>query len=264
MNDLFLLFTDETNTVADSDRGSVFFVYGGLIIPSEKLIYLHEGIELIRIKYNFKREDSLKFDTNKRPRHITPEDFSKAKFEVVDLCIVSGCKFIAYVVHHGIAKSQPLVKHLLWGADAVCEKFNKFLLELNSNGIVMIDRISNKGEYNYLVKKFSTGLMYSEEKSVALDRIIVYSSTCNNASHASSAMDIVLGAFRYCLNSGKNSETEKVIMKSLVKLIWGDITEAGDLAPLEKGLILRPMDVYVPKYRTEYDSILKRFNSFLE
>lgn len=264
MSDLFLLFTDETNTVADSDRGSVFFVYGGLIIPSEKIINLHVGIELIRTTYNFKKEDSFKFDSNKRPKHISPEDYSKAKFEVIDLCISTGCKFIAYVVHHGIAKSQPLDKHLLWGADAVIEKFNKFLLESNANGIVMIDRIANKGEYNYLVKKFSTGLVYSEERQVALDRIIVYSSTCNNASHASSAMDIVLGAFRYCLNSGKNSDTEKVIMKSLVRLIWGDLTEAGDLAPLEKGLILRPMDVFVPKYKTDYEGILKRFNSFLD
>ncbi len=53
-----------------------------------------------------------------------------------------------------------------------------------------------------------------------LDRIKLLTSTCTNASHASSAMDVTLGAFRYCINQPKNLPAARAMMAKVVRLIW--------------------------------------------
>ena len=99
---MYYLFTDETNI--DPSDSIKFFAYGGLIIPFSNQVKIHFGIERIREKFGYKKQDLLKFDTNSRPKYVSAEDATKAKREVIELCITTNCKFISYIVHHEIAK----------------------------------------------------------------------------------------------------------------------------------------------------------------
>lgn len=257
---MYLLFTDETNLQANDNVK--FFSYGGLVIESERLPKLHIGIDEIRSKYGYGPTDKLKFDTNARPKSVSIEVATKAKQEVIQLCVDLECKFIAYVVLHAIAQKQDIGKVVTWGASHVIGKFNYFLTTQDSYGIVAMDRLPDGVEFDFLAQKFSEGLSFPDEDSVKLDRIVLHSSTCLNASHASSAMDVVLGSWRYCINNPKNKDAAEEMMDNISKLIWCE-REGTDIYAFEKGLIFRPKVVKFEPYRAEYDALLNHVNSLL-
>jgi hypothetical protein len=95
-------------------------------------------------------------------------------------CIELGCKFIAYVVIHAIAKNVGQPKLVEWGANHVIGKFNYFLGKHGAYGIVAIDRLASHAEYKVLVERSTKGLTFSDEgnRGVAPDRIKLFASTC--------------------------------------------------------------------------------------
>lgn len=99
-----LFVTDETNR--KPDKNVRFFVYGGLIIPCDKLGELHRGIEAVRHRYGYKPGDALKFETHSTPEQVGPEKAKEAKREVVELCLSLDCKFIVHIILHDIIKNQ--------------------------------------------------------------------------------------------------------------------------------------------------------------
>ncbi|MEK6771267.1 MAG: hypothetical protein AABY62_06485 [Pseudomonadota bacterium] len=114
---MYLLLTDETNAVP-SEKAR-FFVYGGLIVDLAALPQLDDLVAATRAKFGYKLGDLLKFDTNVRPKHVPLVAATAAKNEVIQACIDVGCKFIAYVVLHAIAKSQPAAEIVAWGGRTV-------------------------------------------------------------------------------------------------------------------------------------------------
>ena len=258
---MYLLLTDETNLQAG---GKVeFFSYGGLIVPVAKLSELHTRIAEIRNIYGYSPSDRLKFDTNARPKQVSVEIATAAKRDVISACIACNCRLIAYVILHAIARNTPIDKTIQWGADHVIGKFNFFLHCQNDFGIVAMDRLPDGVEFDYLSNKFVGGLTLQEGESVDLDRITLFSSTCINASHLSSAMDIVLGSWRYCINSPMNTDAAKAMMADLTKLIWCEKI-GNDLYAFEKGLVFRPQEVIRGDYRAKYDALLEHVNKLIE
>lgn len=258
---MYLLFTDETNLQATENVK--FFSYGGLIVEATKLPELHSAISEIRMKYGYAPTDKLKFDTNARPKAVSLENATRAKQEVIQACIKLDCKFIAYVVLHAIAQKQDMAKVIMWGASHVIGKFNYFLSCQNSHGIVAMDRLPDNVEFDFLAEKFTSGLSFQEDEPVQLDRIVLHSSTCLNASHASSAMDIVLGSWRYCINNPLNAMAAQEMMGNISKLVWCE-RNGKDIYAFEKGLILRPKTIKVATYQAEYDALLNNINKLLE
>lgn len=258
---MYLLLTDETNLKAG---GHVeFFSYGGLIVSATKLAELHNRIADIRKANGYLPGDRLKFDTNARPKHVSVEAATAAKRDVIAACIEAECKFIAYVILHQIARNTPLEKTIQWGADHVIGKFNFFLQCQEAHGIVAMDRLPDGVEFDYLANKFVGGLTLQEGEQVDLDRITLFSSTCINASHLTSAMDIVLGSWRYCINTPLNTAAAKSMMADLTKLIWC-VKEGNDLYAFEKGLIFRPKEVKRQDYRDKYDLLLEQINKLID
>lgn len=257
---MHILLTDETNL--PTDPSAKFFAYGGLIVPPGALRTLHEGIARIRIDHGYKPGDELKFQTNARPAHVSIEHCTTAKQKVIELCIQLDCRFIAYVVLHAIAKNKTSLELVSWGASHVIGKFNYFLNQSASHGMVIVDRLPQGSEYSVLVDRFTKGLTFEDGSSVILDRVHLFASSCSNASHASSAMDIVLGSFRYCINTPKNVDAAKSMMTQISRLIWCE-RDGDTLYPMERGLILRPKDVKVASYRQEYDALLVAINALL-
>lgn len=257
---MYVLLTDETNL--EASESVRFFTYGGLIVPMEKIPALHARIEEIRKAAGYGPSDRLKFETKARPKGVTIEAATSAKREVVAAAIESGCLFIAYVVLHAIAKNQGIEKTIQFGANSVIAKFNTYLGEQKSHGIVAMDRLPKGTEFDYLSEKFTKGLSLPKGDAKALDRIMMFSSTCINASHTSSVMDIVLGSWRYCINQPNNADAAKNMMVELVKLIW-HIKQGEDILAHELGLLFRPLDVKHPPYKAEYDALLAQINQLL-
>ena len=257
---MYLLLTDETNLKAG---GNVeFFSYGGLIVPAPKVADLHNRIADIRKANGYLPGDRLKFDTNARPKHVSVELATAAKREVIAACIACDCHFIAYIVLHAIARYTPLETTVQWGADHVIGKFNYFLQCQDGYGMVAMDRLPDGVEFDYLSNKFSGGLILPDGEAVDLDRITLFSSTCINASHLASAMDIVLGSWRYCINTPPNTAAAKSMMADLTKLIWCE-RDGDDLYAFEKGLVFRPKEVKRADYRAKYDVLLEHINELI-
>jgi hypothetical protein len=262
---MHVLLTDETNIRPSKDIR--FFIYGGLIFPIEALSVLDMGIAKIRAKAGFKPQDVLKFATSTRPNHLTAEEHTEAKREVVNLCLSTNCKFIAHIIHHDIIKNQDQDQQLHWAANLVIGRYNQFLREALDNGICIVDNLPVTKQFRYLSEKFTQGLMLKGGQTVRLDRIKLFGATCINASHASSAMDIVLGSFRYCINDPANINAAREMMRQVVKMMWyrkvGNTYYVGG-----RGLIIRPplktLSENYPKFKPEYDQMIDSIKGLLK
>jgi hypothetical protein len=257
-----ILLTDETNR--QPSRDIKFFVYGGLILTTETLSTLHANIDTIRSAFGYQPDDELKFDTRARPPHVTIDAATEAKRRVIDLAKRSNCKFIVHVILHDIIANQDADQQLQWAADYVIGRFNKYLTLIGDDGICIVDNLPNRCEFRYLSKKFAHGLTLDTGVHVPLDRIKLFASTCLGASHANSVMDIVLGAFRYCINNPRNPDAAREMFGSVAGMIWGDKVDEH-VVVRGRGLILRPKiaDIRHEPYRREYDDLIGHLGNLL-
>lgn len=258
---MYLLMTDETNLQA-SDRAK-FFIYGGLIVPLNKAVELDRRISKARIDAGYLPQDEFKFDTNSRPEErVTREAATDAKQKSIQACMDCECLFIVYLIHHGIVRNQAREEKIMWAANHVIGRFNKFLVEQNTYGICMVDRLPILGEYRYLTDKFTKGLDSSGGRHIILNRILLYGSTCINASHLASAVDIVLGSFRYCANEPRNIVAAREMLSNVVSLMWCKV-EGNTRYLRERGLILRPKEVNAQQYKQDYENLIEWFKALL-
>jgi hypothetical protein len=254
---MHLMLTDETNQQPATNVK--FFVYGGLIFPVDRLVELHDAIEKIRQDAGYSPEDEFKFDTRSRPEHVSVEASRDAKRAVVDLCSSVGCKFIVHIILHAIIAKQDFNQQVRWAADYVIGRYNKFLNEeVKDNGICIVDNLPQGAEFGYLTTKFACGLVLPDGSKVQLDRIKLFASTRCGASHACSAMDIVLGSFRYAINNPKNVDAAREMFKKVSQMMWA--IQKDDIAYVrDRGLIFRPPleSIRAPQYKAEYQELVK-------
>jgi len=257
-----ILLTDETNR--QPGRDAKFFVYGGLVLTTEALSTLHDEIEEIRRTAGYRASDELKFDTRSRPEHVTIKAATEAKRQVIERANQAGCVFIVHVILHDIIRNQDPDQHVQWAADYVIGRFNQYLSEENEDGICVVDNLPNRAEFRYLSEKFAHGLTLDTGTHVSLDRIKLFATTCVGASHANSVMDIVLGAFRYCINNPRYPEAAREMFGSVARMMWG--RRVGDtIHVLGRGLILRPEieRIRSEQYRREYKELIEHLGRLL-
>lgn len=259
-----VLFTDETNLEATKDVK--FFVYGGLFFPLSVLPDLHREMGSIRRKCGFHPCDTLKFTQNNRPAHINKETYTAAKDEVLRLCEQMECRFLSFVIHHGIVKNRSATEKKQQGANVVFGRFHTLLREANEHGICVIDNIPERDQYMYLREKATRGLVLSSG-DVPLEQIPLFAATCVDASHAASATDIVLGAFRYAINHDRSSTVACELLGKVLPLIPHEELPDGGWKITEVGLMLRPKERRLATdYRTfkpDYDDLMQRINDML-
>jgi len=257
-----ILLTDETNR--QPSRDAKFFVYGGLVLTTEALSTLHAEIEEIRRTAGYRPDDELKFDTRARPAHVTIEEATEAKRQVIESAKRSGCIFIVHVILHDIIANQDPDQQVQWAADYVIGRFNQYLTEVSDDGICIVDNLPNRAELRYLSQKFAHGLTLDTGTCITLDRIKLFASTCIGASHANSVMDIVLGAFRYCINNPRNPYAAREMFGSVASMMWR--RRVGEALKVRgRGLILRPeiADIRFEKYRREYETLIEHLGNLL-
>ena len=235
-------------------------------MPVDRLEILNCEIEKIRTKAGYKPEDEFKFDTRSRPKQVSFEASTEAKNEVLGLCQKTGCKFIVHIILHEIIKNQNFDQQAYWAADYVFGRFNRYLNnEVHDTGICVIDNIPTKSQYKYLCEKFAKGLVFYNGRSLKLKKIIMFATSCVGASHANSAMDIVLGSFRYCINNPKNTDAAKNMMGKVVDLLWHK-KEGEKIYATERGLIIRPPihKIEHEPHKLKYKELIDHINFLLQ
>lgn len=259
---MYILLSDETNRAPS--REARFFAYGGLIIPVNQLSKLHNDVATARAANGYRPGDVLKFDTRSRPDHVSIEQSTEAKRATIKACRDVGATFIVYMILHEIMKNRDPRLQVQWAADHVFSRYNIFLSRHDSDGICVIDNLPEPGQFQFLSDKFQRGLHFPDESMVKLDRIRLFASSCVGASHAMSATDVVLGSFRYCINSPKNIEAAADMFSEVIELMWHD-KEGNEYDVLEKGLILRPIfdRIRVKEYQREYKALIQKLNWLL-
>lgn len=261
---MYLLIADETNQQCSVD--AQFFVYGALFFPIEKLPNIDEGIRNIRNKFGYRSNDVFKFDTRSRPDHISIPQCTEAKSAILDLCREMDCKFIVHVILHEIMRHQPFDVKCYWAADYVFGRFNTFLTnETRDCGICIIDTLSTQDQYKYLTDKFSVGLTIQPSgRVVPLSKIKMFGTSSLGACNANSAMDIVLGSFRYCINNPRNPQAAKTMMGKVMDLLWHK--KSGDtIYALDRGLSIRPKinQINNPEYKQKYIDLINHINDLI-
>lgn len=189
------------------------------------------------------------------------EVHKSAKNAVIEACHTAGVKLIVYMIHHSILQPEWKAEYAL---NSVLVAFNGiFLRDQDDYGIVVIDRQPDQaGSYGMLKRKFLEGLSVGDSGFPGtLDRTVMFASICDGASHVSSAVDIVLGGFRWVVNEIDNPKvraTQRTIFTNVAQMMYGK-EEDGRFKIRERGLILRPKDIKVPKYQDDYDVLLAYF-----
>ncbi len=206
--------------------------------------------------------DEFKSHTHSRPKQVSVEQHIAAKNAVLEGCYDLGVRFSVYLVLHDIAKSRPLEEQVGWGVNTMMSAFNRFLEEKKDTGICVVDRLPFAGSYQKLRELFQTGIT-TDKVTMPLDRIHLFATTCEGASHAASVTDIVLGAFRYCVNRREPTTATDTMFPLVVRLMW--YKKQGDTVYLgERGLIYRPKEVKYEPYKREYDSLVEHLRELLK
>lgn len=237
---MYLLLLDETNS--QKSKENQFFVYGGVFFDLNILENLHVSLHKIRQKAGYERIDELKFDTNTRPKHVTPEAFNKAKSDILDICSEYRVRFIAYVVHHELARKHPLEQKIAWASNEVIVEFNILLQKEKTTSVCLFDNLPFPNDIRFMKGLFQEGLTTSTAKTPQIaKRTLMYGTTGSGMSYINSIPDIILGSFRYCVNASKETDAFNAILPKVHKLFhrW---TGSSEENVLEYGLLLRPLN----------------------
>lgn len=252
---MYLLQADETNT--EPNQGD-FFIYGGLVLPMNRMLDVHQAVEAIREKYDFSPDDQFKFHTRSRPEGMDFDVWTAAKAEALTVAASLDVKLIVYVIHHGIAGGVDPEKRNRYALNALIAHYDlKFLAAQASVGAVTLDRLEEKFGYAYLRSRFQSPLDLPDGRSPALNRVLHYSMTCDGASHLSSLVDLAIGGMRFCVNAatgeGRDAVAEK-IFPAVAKLMWSQDV-AGTRHIGGYGFLSYPKDIRSPGYAAQYDAL---------
>lgn len=258
---MFLMFGDEAD--AEQVKGKQFFVYGAVFIPTNTIAALHTEVEKARRSAGFADNDSLKSASRSRPKHISSDVHRQLKADVMKAALeIGNVRFCAQVTLHELARNQKHDDLVLFGANTILGKFNAFLEENRSVGYCLLDRIPVENPYRYLREKFQTGLTFPDGKTIRLSRILGLAHTVDGSSHMCSIADVVLGAFRYCVNEPENEEAGKAMFPTLMRMMWK--REQGGRAYVNDcGLVFRPANIREEKHRAEYEGLQARLQNYL-
>jgi len=256
-----LMFGDEADR--EQGKGKRFFVYGAIFIDTDRIPALHDEIEKARQKAGFAATDSLKFAGATRPKDMSLNAHRDLKNKV--MCAaeeVGDVKVCAQVTLHDLARNQEHDDLVLWGANTVLGKFNLFLRDQNQYRYVLFDKIPVEHPYRYLKEKFQVGITFKDRPPIRLERVLGVGHAVDGSSHLCSVADVMLGAFRYCVNEPENEEAGKAMFPILMRMMWKRERQ-GKVYVRECGLVFRPKSVNQAKHQTEYNALVERLEGYL-
>lgn len=260
---MYTFLVDETNK---NFQSGYFFIVGGLVFRQDQVDLVDESVRKHAYDAGFRPGDSFKFSTSERPQHITPQQHSAAKAAVVSDLREIGVRMIAAVIMHDIAKPKGYETQMNYSLNTVARAYHKLLCAENATGMMFIDRDNDR--YEHLETLFQTGLEFqSGSKQLLNDRIRMFGMTSDNASNLSSAADIALGSFRYCVNVAAGEGKEEVarqIFGDLSRIFWGAVDGTGKFIIRDYGYHPQPRieKVRKPDHKQRYLDLSKSLAEF--
>lgn len=236
------LLLDETNKNPSPGQ---FFIVGGLVLTDEQIPLVTAVVDVIRQDCGYRDGDSLKFQLSARPDHVSKEQATDAKKRVIEALVKLDVRMITYVILHDVAKTKSDRERMEMGLNTVVWAYHRLLESEQTRGAFLIDR--DDSLHPYLAQLFQHGVLPAG-KSTRLpvrDRVQFMGMTSNNASHLSSAVDIALGGFRFCVNASSLDEEHgahlvaRSIFGELSSMLWS--VQDGDKRRIGgHGFIARP------------------------
>lgn len=250
---MHLFLVDETNRNFVANH---FFIVGGLVFTEEQLAQVDAAVRAIRLAKGYKAGDSFKFDTNTRPEQVSVDQAREAKQAVIHFLRDAKVRLICYVVLHDLCKDQSYDTRMDFALNTLANAYHDLLVTESATGIMLMDRDNDR--YDYLEGLFQHGLRFSGGGTKRVDdRIKLFGMTNDNASHLSSAADIALGAFRYCVNAaggfGKD-EVAREMFPPLAEMLWG-VERDGVKRVGGYGFHPRPLGVWKPAFKERYNAL---------
>jgi hypothetical protein len=254
---MFVFVGDESNVT--QGKHALFFIYGGLIIAADKCLEATNNIAGIRTNYGFTTDAEFKFDSRSKPPHLSNAEFSQAKDEVLTVCRKLEVSFMAYAVHHGIASTKK-ADLWLWALKTLLCQFDLLLQREKSHGICLVDRFENDLSLLKSIHQQGVDPEFSGGRLLhRLENVWCYGTINIGTTHIASMVDIVLGAFRYCVNEMARKSVPLKLYKKVRPLM---LCESGNPSKVnEWGLFLRPKEVKAVSYKQDYDALLKHLES---
>lgn len=244
---------DETNRDYQQDH---FFIVGGLVLTEDQFWQTDVLVRQIRESAGYVRGDSFKFDTRARPAQVSIEIATKAKGDLLVGLEKIGVRMIVYVILHDLCMEQSYDVRMNWALNTIVYAYHNLLAAEKADGVVMLDR--DNGRYDHLEHLFQQGLQFPGGQTFALDsRIKLFGMTNDNASHVSSAADVALGAFRYCVNTAGGwgrDEVARSMFPTISRLIYG-VEERGVRRLAGHGFHARPKYVGKPEFKERYAAL---------
>jgi hypothetical protein len=261
---MHLFMIDETNRDYVENH---FFIVGGLVIKPEQVEAVSAAVAARRRAAGFRAGDSFKFDTNSRPAHVPIAKHRDAKRDLIADLNTIGVRMIVSVVLHDLCQTQDYNTRMEWALNTLAGAYRKLLISESAKGIVLMDRDNDR--FDHLEYLFQHGLRMFNGGNIRVDdRILLFGMTSDNASHLSSAADIALGAFRYCVNTAVGDGREPVALEmfpNLAAIIWSGTNRAGEATFREHGYHPRPKieSIRHDHMRDRYDGLadaLRRYS----
>lgn len=257
---MFLFLSDETNTSQSTQ--AQFLIFGALVVPLAAAGPLAEHVLQIRRDAGYPPGSEFKFDSRSRPNSVSIEKCAAAKNAVLEMAAEPGVRFLACVVHHQIAAKLSAKDRPLFALKTLLCEFDLFLKRENTTGFCAVDRFEIA--HSVLATILTGGVDPSGQLGRfqrELSSIWLYSVTSIGCSHLCSLCDIVLGAFRYCVNATDETGVARTIYPKVRRLF---LHQPNAPAVIENwGLFLRPKTVQVKVYADAYEN-LRRHLAALE
>lgn len=249
---MHLLLADESNR-NPSDRIR-YFIYGGTIIDCARLLEVHEFLERLRETYGISPGWDLKFDTAYRPVTISADTFAEIKNEILQAARGWNIRFMAYVVHHRVVDvRRKRDRAFRLAMNTILYTFNCYLRNNNTHGQFIVDRFDGAACLDMVKTIFTGGLdLPPRNARRAINRVCFMGASCVGASHLMSLLDIVLGAFRFCVNASRDQMgVARLLYNSIRPLILTSPTGQTE----EWGLFIRPQNIRAPQLIPEYQAL---------
>ncbi len=247
---MHIMYCDETNL---EERSGIFFTYGGLAIEANQLPAFSQSIEDIRSDFRIDPDFILKF--NPGPKHLSHADHISLKKAIIEAAVANGCILLTSFILHDIATNPQEARRN--EISRVCYHFDCLLSHKDSNGLVLIDRFTDKEIDHHLREKFSIGitnLPYSS--TLRLNRIVGFHYSAIGQAHMCSVVDIVLGSIRHAINIFEDQEkrpTAETLIRQVAPMYYRDTIETNKAS--EISLFFSPKVIRVQKYREKYERL---------
>lgn len=251
---MHLLVADETNT--EPSEEVKFFLYGGVIFNSASVVGIGNEIRAIREEYEIQSNEKIKFNLRSCPASLSKEQHTEIKNRIIDIATRHNAAVIINCVLHDIARNKEKNELVEMTSATVFRRFNHYCYENNVPGIVLADQWPCDNGFSFLEACQFGEITFNSGHTIKLPHIYGYAQVSDNSTTLMSVADVVLGAFRYCINNRDKTIVNTSIMPRIARLMWHR-EEDGTRYLRDRGLNISPREIKVDRYRKEYEALIE-------